>query len=217
MFPIFLIPTIITILLALHDIKFNNFLPIFSLGFVPVLKGALLYASFVQGLEILLFLSPFLSNRQGIAKPTFVGINLINVAYLVQIIIGIGLLGTDTIVEMLWLGVTVLQLIELSGLPVERFELFLTLPWLINVFTSISLFLYLISYSLVQLFNIQNRKLIIYLVAIVAVSATYLIPNYAWTIHIRYLFRIFTIPFVFVIPFFTLIIAIIRKKGVVKY
>lgn len=212
-FPLLILPVFVTMLLTLKEIDFTNFLPILEKGFLPVLKGAVIYAGHMQGLEIIFFLMPFLTNAHQAVKPAILGISTVNLFAFFQTISAIGILGINNTQEMLWPSVSILELIEIPGFPAERFELFLTLPWLIAIFTTLSLALYLLSYGIVQIFNLENKKATIYLAAIITLFASSLIPNFAWTIQIRDTFDNFSIPFVFLFPLLTLVIAIYKRKA----
>lgn len=140
------------------------------------------------------------------------GVNLIIFIALIQSVNAIGILGVDNIEVSVWPGIDTMSVIHFPGFPVERYELFLTLPWLVGIFSTLCVFLYLLSYGIVQTFNIQHRTVVIYLLAAVIVGGTLLFPNYAWTLQARELLNIVTLLFIAVIPVLTLILAVIRKK-----
>lgn len=205
-------PLLLIYVLSLRIVEWDNFLPVLANGIMPVVKGAVYYAGVLQGLELILFLSPFLTSVKKAVRPALAGITVVNLLGLTHTVIAIGILGTENIREALWPGIDTISLIELPGFPVERYELLLTLPWLIGMFTTMCLVLYLLSYSILQVFNLRHKKVLIFAVAGAVVAATYLYPNYTWALTARQHWYLPTLLFVYTIPVLTLLAAIIRGK-----
>lgn len=210
-FPFLLIPLAAIFLLSIAEIDITTFLPVLSNGLIPVLKGSVYYVGGLQGIEIVLFVSPFLTNVGKSVKPVLSGFFIIWLIVLFEVTSSIGLLGIETIKSSLYPGFDAITVIELPGFPVQRFELFLTISWLIGVFTTICLVVYLLSYGIIEIFHLKNKKLICYSVSVLAVAAAYLFPSVAVEQKIRSSFNIATLIFVFVIPILTLLLATLRK------
>ncbi|KJS22677.1 MAG: hypothetical protein VR72_04915 [Clostridiaceae bacterium BRH_c20a] len=211
--PVFLIPILLAILLTLSEIEIRNFFPILANGITPVLKGAVIYAGYFQGLEVILFLSPFLADTNKAFKPTLIGIGLLNMLAFVSITLVIGILGIKNTNEMLWPAFAMMSIIEIPGFPAERFELLLTVPLLIGVFVTISVTLYLLSYGIIQVFKISHKKTVIYVMALITILAIMLVPDFAWYIKFRGIHTYAAIIFIYFLPISTLTLAVLRKKG----
>lgn len=120
-----ILPLLLIIVLVIPQIDVSNFSPILSEGFLPVLKGAFLYAGAFQGLEIILFTAPFFNDSEKAVKPAFIGTGFVIIANsLVQAVAAIGVLGITQAQEAVYPGVEVIRLIEIPGLFAERFEFF---------------------------------------------------------------------------------------------
>lgn len=211
-FPFIVTPLTFIFMLSIAEIDISSFLPVLSNGIIPVLKGSFYYAGGLQGIELILFLSPFLTNVNKSVKPVLMGIGIVWFITIFEVTSSIGLLGIESIKSSLYPGFDAITVIELPGFPVQRFELFLTIPWIFGVFTSICLMVYLLSYGIMEIFHLENRKLVCFGVSILTVAAAYLFPNVAVEQKVRNAFNIVTLIFVFVIPIVTLILAILRKK-----
>ena len=211
--PFIFIPVIALPLLSIRTIEWQHFLPVLSNGLLPVLKGALVFAGAIQGLEVILFISPFLSDIRKSYLPVIIGISSLMFLIFTFLISSVGVLGVENVKQTIWPGINTVSIIELPGFPVERFELFLTLPGLLGIFTTLCIYLYLISYGIIGLTNFKYRKLIITLVGGVIISGVYLFPNYAWAINMRNVVQYLTLV-IFAIANLTLVMAIIRGKGV---
>lgn len=212
-FVFMILPLLFIDCLVFTEIDFKNFYPILSEGFLPVLKGAIIYVGALQGLEIILFTSPFLTNPKKALKPALLGMGIILAfSSVVQVVAAIGILGVPHVLETVYPGFEVITLVELPGLYAERFEFFLTLPWIVGVFTTICLFTYLLSYGVCQIFHLQNKKAVVFTITALVIACTSLFPNFAWQAKLREYMNYATLVFVYLIPFLTLILAILRKK-----
>lgn len=211
-FPFMVIPLAIIFMLSVIKIDFSSFLPILSNGIIPVLKGSVYTAGGLQGIELILFVSPYLTSVNKSVKPVLLGIFIVIIIGFFEVFSSIGLLGVESIKLSLYPGFDAITVIELPGFPVQRFELFLTISWLIGVFTTICLMVYLVSYGTMEILSLKNKKLVCYGASALAVAATYLFPNVAFEQKARSLFNIVSLVFLFGIPLLTLLLAILRKK-----
>ncbi|MCW3490121.1 GerAB/ArcD/ProY family transporter [Dethiobacter alkaliphilus] len=211
-FPFFAITIIVVLLLGIREVQFENFFPILSRGIIPVLHGAIVYVGFIQGVEVLLFVTPFLNDKNKILKPALGGIFAVILFSVFASVNAIGVLGAENTLEFTYPGIALLSAVELPGFAVERFELLLTLTWLIAIFTTMAIYIYLLSFGIIELFGLSHRKLTIGLVTAAIIGATYLIPNVTWMLVLREYYNYFTLIFIAVIPALTFLMAVIRGK-----
>lgn len=212
LFPFLIIPLIVTSALVLPGVKGGNFMPFLEDGLMPVIEGAIVYVGMFQGIEVLLFLGPLLTTTNNILWPTLIGINLLNLFAFFQVVGTIGLLGITNIEHLNLPAFAMLQLMEVPGLPVERFELLFTLPLLIGLFTTYCLFIYLISLGIFQVIGYRYKNIVILAVALITICGTYFIPNFAWSLEARTYLTIANLFFLAALPILTLILAIIAGK-----
>ncbi|HYH04874.1 MAG TPA: endospore germination permease [Bacillota bacterium] len=213
MLPFLLIPLLVLVILFIRSIDYENFLPVLGGGAVPVLKGAFYFLGAYQGPEILLFLAPFITRVKegtkyamiGYAIPSFIGWS--------NTVAALGILGVSGVKEAILPGIDVVTLIELPGFPVERFGLLLTLPWLIAIFTTLAIYLFLLCYGFARLFGLQYKKTTIGILTMGILLTSYFLPNVAWHEKLRIGLTLITPVLVYVLPLVTLFLAIIRKKG----
>lgn len=212
MLPFMVIPFLFLSILVTSNINLGNLLPVLGNGFLPILKGAIYYLGVNQGLEVVLFISPFIINPKDLLKPALIALIAMVVFDVIMVTSIIGILGVEVIKESSLPGVDAIRTIQLPGFPVERFELFLTMPWVVGSFTTICLYLYLLSYGMMQIFNLNNKKVTIYVIATLIVLVTYFYPNTAWALTVANYMNVVTTFFLYVIPILTLLMAIFRGK-----
>lgn len=209
-----LLPLMGVLMLTIPNIEWTHFLPFMGNGILPVFKGIFYYLSVFQGMmgTILMF-SPFLEDPRKALKPALVGINVIFLLSAFQTVGAIGVLGVENILESVWPGIDTISVIEMPGFPVERFELWLTIPWLVGIFTTWALFLYFLTYGVMQVFCLKRKKEVIYIFTVAIFLVGYLIPSFAWTMQMREWVSLATLVLVYLIPTLTFTLALLRRKG----
>lgn len=208
----FFIPYLFTIIVALSQIKIMYMTPVFAQGVEPVFKSAFHYMTKLQGLEIVLFALPFTKNPQNALKPALAGLTLINVSAFIQVLAVLGNIGAISTQDLVYPSAVMLSSLHLPGWPVERFEPFLTLPWLIGVFSTIALMIYLTTYGSTLLFNIRRPKFIYWAVGLGVIPLTYFLPNILWSYEIDKVLSILPILTIYIFPLTAYILAVINGK-----
>lgn len=211
--PFLVIPLIVLIILFLTAIKFERFLPILSNGFLPVLKGSYYFLGAYQGPEVILFVAPFFLKIKNGAKLSILSYNITAFFGWSNTAAAIGILGITNLEESILPGINVVNRLELPGFAVERFGLLLTLPWLIAIYTTIAIYLYLLCSSTFQLFKLKSSTWLILLITTIPVTLGYFMPNENWHELLRQYLTVVTVPIVYVLPVLTLLLAVVRKKG----
>jgi len=207
-----LLPLIFVSILFLSAVDLKHFFPIMSHGIMPIIKGAVYYAGALQGLEVILFLMPFICDTKRTVKPALIGTGTVFLITFAHITGAVGILGVERVQREVYPGVATMTIPEIPGMVGDRYEFFLTLPWIIGVFTTIALFTYLVSDGFSQIFNIKYKKAIVIAVSLLVITGAFLIPNLAWESKLRENLNFVTFSFVYILPIITLIIAAIRKK-----
>lgn len=211
--PFMIIPLFLLAILFLTAIELDNFTPVFQNGIIPVLKGSYYSLGAYQGPEILLFAAPFFIQIKKAVKPALIGFNTTIFFGWSNVVAAIGILGVANVKEAILPGINVVNILEFPGFPVERFGLLLTLPWLIAIYTTLAIYLYLLCTNTIQLFKLKKRKITIILLTALPVGIAYFLPDENWHEKLRFYLTIVTVPIVYIIPAMTLLLAIIRKKG----
>lgn len=211
--PFLAIPLFLLTILFLTTIKFEYFLPVLANGFLPVLKGSFYFLGAYQGPEVLLFAAPFFLHIKKGAKPAILAYNITAFFGWSNTAAAIGILGVANLKESILPGIGVVNRLELPGFAVERFGLLLTLPWLIAIYTTLAIYLYLLCSNTFQLFKLQRRIWIIILITVIPVTLAYFLPNESWHESLRKYLTVVTVPIVYIFPVLTLLLAVVRKKG----
>lgn len=211
MLPFFLLPYIWVIILSLSEMRISYFQPVLANGLMPVIKGALHYCLMIQGLEILLFALPFTLNPLRSRLAAFSGLTLLHLSSLLQGVTILGNLGREGTGHFIFPGTEVLSSLHLPGWPVERFELFLTLPWLIATFTSLGIALYLAAFACQILLPVKKPALVYWGFGLAAIALIYLFPNILWIHLLQKYERVLTLLVIYLIPPASFLLFLVRK------
>jgi len=186
--------------------------PFLEGGIWPVIKGALIYLGMLQGPEVLLFAIPLTLNPSKALLPSLAGLTLFHFAAFLQMAAVLVNLGISSASDLVYPSMDMLSTLHLPGWPVERFELFLTFPWLIGTFTSTALAIYLASNGLMSLLPWPKPPLIFWAVGILVIPPVYLIPNILWTEQMESMIWLITPLAIYLLPLATFGLAVLRKK-----
>lgn len=135
----------------------DNLRPVLGKGILPVLKGVKVTALSFSGIEVMLFLLPFMKHPDRAIKAVTMGTVIPLFFYMITVVMVIGGLSIDGVVARTWPTIDLLRSFEIPGLIFERFESLLLVIWITQFFTTFVISYYGAALGLSQLFqkNIQ--------------------------------------------------------------
>ncbi|CAH1219190.1 Spore germination protein YndE [Paenibacillus plantiphilus] len=150
----------LTMFLSFGIFDIHNMRPVLGLGMTPVLKGiepALL--SFI-GFETIIVLQAFMKKPEKAAKSVIAGILIPTAFYVTTVVMVIGALTVDGVVTKTWPTMDLIRSFELSGLIFERFESFLLVIWIMQIYSTFTITCYASALGIAQLTG-RNLKSVI--------------------------------------------------------
>ncbi|MBT2572903.1 spore germination protein [Bacillus sp. ISL-51] len=132
----------ITIVIFLVLLVFS--LRLFNLDFIrPVMEGG--YKSFISlfpktllyfsGLEVIIFLVPFMKDPRQAKKAVAFGIGVSSLFYSITLLIVIGCMTVAEAKAVTWPTISLIHALEIQGIFIERFDIFLLVMWTCQQFT----------------------------------------------------------------------------------
>ncbi|MFC4770296.1 GerAB/ArcD/ProY family transporter [Effusibacillus consociatus] len=210
--PIMVVVILTVFLLSVQNFEMKNVQPILSKGFSPLAKGIPQATLSYLGFDILLVFSAYLEKPEKAVLMGIMAVAIVCVIYTVNVFLGIGTFGAETLVTLIWPTLEMVKGIEIPGGFVERLEsLFLTI-WIMAIFTTLSIMHFLASLILGQLFNRDQRWFsyaILPVSYIVTMSPKGLIDVFAFGAFLSNI----GIFFAGAVPILLLLIARIRRLG----
>ncbi|WP_028401185.1 spore germination protein [Ectobacillus panaciterrae] len=133
--------------------EMDNLRPVLGLGIIPVLKGIKTTTLSYTGFEIMLIITAFMKQPNKAGKAVLVGIFIPLIFYTITVVMVIGGLSIDGVITLTWPTIDLIRSFEMSGLIFERFESFLLVIWIMQMFTSFTTGYYAASLGLAQFFK----------------------------------------------------------------
>lgn len=202
---------VILLVLILHP-SFENLMPILKTPPKDIIRGIGELGFSFHGLEFLLLLYPFLSNKENNKKSILEAITILGIAMVFITIITIERFGAKDVKHQIWPVLELMQSFDLPGSFMERQDAFVISFWILSVFMLVSAGLHFTSIILARMSKAtESFHFVLPLIPIIYIIA--LLPhNIAQTYSIMDWFeRYFGIAYLLVIPLVLILIA--KLKG----
>ncbi|WP_409347160.1 spore germination protein [Paenibacillus sp. MBLB4367] len=171
-FPITVVVYLVTILMGLGLFEIGNLRPVLGLGIMPVLKGLKTTALPYSGFEIMFIISAFMSKPDKAIKAALIGIAVPMIYYLITVVIVIGVLSVDGVVDRTWPTIDLLRSFELTGIFFERYESLFLILWIMHMYATYTVTHYAAALGLAQLFQKDIHPFIYGLLPAIYILAT---------------------------------------------
>ncbi|MFF2796092.1 spore germination protein [Lysinibacillus xylanilyticus] len=157
-FPITFVLFLLVAFLSLGIFEIDNLRPVLGLGVIPVLKGVKTATLAFLGPEIMLLLVAFMkkSEKTKAVKVVLVGLTIPLFFYVITVVMVIGALSVEGVVTRTWPTLELMRSFEIPGLIFERFESFLLVIWIMQIFATFTITYFASALGLAQLFKKNN-------------------------------------------------------------
>lgn len=158
-FPITFVLFLLVAFMSFGIFEIDNLRPVLGLGVMPVLKGVKTATLAFLGPEIMLLLVALMkqSEKAKAVKVALIGLTIPLIFYVITVVMVIGALSIDGVVTRTWPTLELMRSFEIPGLIFERFESFLLVIWIMQIFATFTITYFAAALGLAQLFkkNIQ--------------------------------------------------------------
>lgn len=151
---------LVTAVLFYYPVKYavwSQLLPIMETEPMKVMNGALRMSFTLAGAEILLFLYPFIRNKQKTMLYSQFSVLFSNMVYLIIMMIAIIYFSPCQLRRAIWPSINLLKIIKFSYL--ERLEFIVVSVWILIALTGLLLHMWVISHGCKRLWK-WNQKLV---------------------------------------------------------
>ncbi len=136
-FPLSLIPALLTMTIALRELDVTYFLPIFRTPIMDLVKALPDVIFAFLGLEFILFIGVFVEDKKNIKKVSIWAMLSIAAIYLVTVFITIGTFGIEETKTLIWPVITLFKTIDLPGTILQNVEVVIMATWLLTIFITL--------------------------------------------------------------------------------
>lgn len=206
-FPIYIIFTTY----ALKDANFTYIFPVGNSGMLAIMKGALKYLSSIHGVELLLFIYPFVSSNHTKIIRTASFVNIFITLYYTFFVVSCLLIISPK--ELKMIPEPVLYLVKSFTFKIlERPDLLITTLWIVIVTTTFVSIIYISSLGLSVLINKDRTKSLVFIVSTLIFMMSLTIGGIYELSDISKFLAPFILTVIFIIPTCILFIAIFMNK-----
>ncbi|QQE76255.1 GerAB/ArcD/ProY family transporter [Brevibacillus composti] len=126
-----------------------------------------------SGFEIILFLLAYTRHAKKAFWPLLAGMALVTIIYMIIVIMVIGSLTLEEVKTLTWPTMEFVKQIEFPGAFFEHFEIFFISIWILNMFTTFFINLYLASLGIHLLFGWKKKRVMLLLIPVMYGIALY--------------------------------------------
>ncbi|MBO8138444.1 MAG: endospore germination permease [Desulfotomaculum sp.] len=195
------------IFFTIPQMELENLLPLWEKGSMSVTEGILSIHSAFTGYIILAYAYPYLRNKKGALFTAAFALLVITVIYLIAVVISTAVFGPSELVRMNW---PVFFLIRQVPVPVDA--PFMAV-WVTNAFSVISSTIFMLCYTLKELFKLKDYRYLLPPLAVIIISISSLPQNIqetgSFAVNLAYIGTIFE----WLMPAVLLGLTVILKKG----
>ncbi|MDR0267138.1 endospore germination permease [Paenibacillus sp.] len=213
-FPGFVLFFILFVLFLLPQVHIENIQPVFGEGFISILRGSIIPATF-SPLELVVFfmIMPYVNQPKHILRSFTMGALIGGIALILLILLTDLVLGAEATASKMYPSYNLAKKINI-GQFLERIEAILSLMWFVTIFFKIVLFTYGITLGLSQIFKLKEYKVLTMPCAVfIMVLSICIAPNIVYyTDAILWYWPFLDLTFDVLFPSLLLGVYILRKK-----
>lgn len=152
-FPITAICLLLVIFLGIGIFEVDNLRPVLGMGVKPIGKGIMTANTAFSGFEIILFIFMYMKKKKQAPKIVIIGLGVPIFFYTMTTIIVVGAFSVDAVLLQTWPVLTYIRSYEIPGLFFERFDSLFIVIWIMQIFTTYTIALFLSSLGMAQIFK----------------------------------------------------------------
>ncbi len=156
LFPIGILLLLIVTLFTSRYMKFDNFLPVLENGIKPPSLGTLTVYSCMGECSIILYLYPFINNKDKAKRGMMITITLLGVSFLLGALV-IAIFGAEFTADLMIPTLEMVQVIDLANF-IQRLDAIIMSIWVGGIFIKLALYFYLAALTLKYVLNVKSYK-----------------------------------------------------------
>ncbi|MDK2823179.1 MAG: spore germination protein [Clostridia bacterium] len=214
-----LIPTTVLLalvfILSIPNMKLSRVLPLFDAGLFPIVKGAVVPASWLGEIVTFAMIIPYLSKPKEAYRVAFLSILLVSFFLTTSILEALLIFGPNLTGSWIFPTFNAVRMISV-GNSLGRLEIIIVLAWVLGGFFKIGVFYYAAVLGSAQWLKLKNYQPLVLPVGIILVALSILIHDGIVDL-LDFLKRVWP-PYALIvfeagIPLVLLIIAVVGRKG----
>ncbi|MGG1696216.1 MULTISPECIES: GerAB/ArcD/ProY family transporter [Bacillus] len=213
--PFFLIVTLIILFVAygfsLQEFKLDNLRPVLGEGFSPVMKSLNASAISFVGIEMMLFMPAYMKTQKHTFAYSTVGFLIPSIIYIFTYVLVVGALTVKETATLTWPTIALFQSFDIQGIFIERFESFLLIVWLVQLYTSFVGYTFFAAIGVSKLTKLPKIMVLALMTIVIYFAAIF--PKDVDTVrnYLIYVNNLFFLLFG-ILPFLLFVIVVLKRR-----
>ncbi|WP_350302516.1 GerAB/ArcD/ProY family transporter [Peribacillus frigoritolerans] len=165
--PLTIVIVLLIYLFSLRVVELKNLQPVLAKGLLPVMKGMGSGTLSFFGIELFIFLFGVVKNQNKIKSGVLIGFFIPLILYVITYVLVVATLTVPEVKAVTWPTISFIQSFEVTGIFLERMELFLLITWILQFFLTHAIYYYFAAEGLTKIFNNSYTTNLIVLVPVV--------------------------------------------------
>ncbi|WP_138420625.1 GerAB/ArcD/ProY family transporter [Aquibacillus sediminis] len=156
---VFFVSTLYILFFLYHpllEMDLHRFQPFFEASPMELMEGARATSYSLLGLEVVLFIYPFIDDKKKAQLPSQLGVAITALFLLLVTIISIGFMGRERLADSYWPILIFYKFISYE--IIERFDLIVVTAWMMVVLPVMILLTWMMTYGMKRMYNIRQKK-----------------------------------------------------------
>jgi spore germination protein AB len=132
--PLTIVIVLLIYLFSLRVVEIKNLQPVLAKGFLPVMKGMGSGTLSFFGIELFIFLFGIVKNQNKVRNGVLIGFFIPLILYVITYVLVVATLTVPEVKAVTWPTISFIQSYEVTGIFLERMELFLLITWILQFF-----------------------------------------------------------------------------------
>ena len=213
--PVVFFSILLIFALLTKDMDLRNLTPILENGIVPVVYGALVIASRTTVILAVLMLVPYINMPKKMKNYLGLGFLTLSIYYISISVTTVAIFGVEQAKTLAFPFYYTVRMISIADF-LERIDAIFFAIWVLGMFVNTAIVYYLAVLATAQFLKLQDYRPLALAMGTIIVSLSIFQSDSMIALNEFLSYKVFTwyaLFFIFVLPLFLLMIAIIRKKG----
>lgn len=156
--PVMILLSIILVVTLMPGADYTNLMPVLRTPPLKLLQSIPVILFSFLGVEMILVLSPFITDVQNIPKRASLSIGIVTLIYVLMIVATTARLGIVETTHIIWPGLEVFKTVDVPDIFIENIEIYALGGWVYQVFLTLVANVFAASLMLQYLFRAKSHK-----------------------------------------------------------
>ncbi|MEK4509941.1 GerAB/ArcD/ProY family transporter [Paenibacillus sp. FSL K6-2524] len=156
-----------TVFLFYSSLKYaiwTQLLPIMESGVMDIIDGAIRMSFTLAGFEIILFIYPYIVNKERTMRYSQLALLFANMVYLIIMTLSIVYFSSDQMLRSIWPSINMLKIVKYPFL--ERLEFVVISVWMLMVLTGILINTWAVTRGFKRMWNLNQKVMLLIVIAL---------------------------------------------------